>query len=229
MGGPSEAGNSDAGQTSGPQPGLGFLHIPKTGGTAVFSAVRENTKLQGAIVRWGHFDSLETVTSPRVFFFVRDPIERVVSAFYSRKRQGQPRYRSPHSRREAQTFSQFSDFEELVLGVAADDPQALAGYESIGHLRPLANWLISKEAVRNHQIAFIGETHRLSRDWPRIKERLHLPPSAVLPTDPVRSHKAPSPHPPLSKTAVSFLRKFLKSDYELYEECLRIRTERGWG
>lgn len=229
MGGATRPDHREASKTSGVASGLGFLHIPKTGGTAALKALRVDPVRQGNIVRWGHSDSLKTVKSARVFFFVRDPIERVVSAFYSRKRQGQPRYCSPHSPREAQTFSRFSDFEEPVLGVAENDTQAVAGYKSIGHLRPLSTWLISQEALRDPRVAFIGETQHLSRDWPRIKEALELPLDVVLPTDPVLSHKAPSPPPPLSETAVNFLRTFLKSDFELQEECLRIRGERGWG
>jgi len=74
-----------------------FLHIGKTGGTAVKTALKP-------LVRSGPFDldlhrhpfTLAKIPEGEVFFFcLRDPIERFVSGFSSRQREGRPRHYRP--------------------------------------------------------------------------------------------------------------------------------------
>lgn len=213
------------------EPQVGFLHVPKTGGSAIIAALRPFSApgKPSAIRSWGHSHSLATVSSERIFFCVREPIERAVSAFYSRKRQGKPRYNSPHSESEARAFKAFPEFEDLVMGLRKGDSRAMSAYTSITHLRPLSRWLCSKDTLNKPNVVFIAETDYLTRDWPRMKHLLELPDAATLPIDPVASHKAPNAPPELSVQSQKYLRKFLTSDYELYEECLRIREKNRWG
>ena len=76
-----------------------FLHIGKTGGTAVKYALKRNlVNKEYMIYLHGHEFKLRDVQKgAKAFFFLRDPVDRFVSGFYSRRRQGQPRIFSPWS------------------------------------------------------------------------------------------------------------------------------------
>ncbi len=69
-----------------------FLHIGKTGGTAVkyaLSSYSKNEKYE--IILHGHETKLKDIPNgEKFFFFLRNPITRFTSGFYSRKRQGRP-------------------------------------------------------------------------------------------------------------------------------------------
>ena len=82
-----------------------FLHIGKTGGTAfkhaITTARRQNARL-GALTPALHLHPhtvhlRDIPKGDRFFFFLRDPISRFVSGFYSRKNQGHPRHFVPGS------------------------------------------------------------------------------------------------------------------------------------
>ena len=67
---------------------LHFLHIGKTGGTAVKHALKP-VAAAGHLMLHGHDVRLHDVApGEQVFFFLRDPLSCFVSAFYSRQREG---------------------------------------------------------------------------------------------------------------------------------------------
>ena len=67
-----------------------FLHISKTGGTALKSVLKEHCLTQKYYILFhGHQKKLEDIKQEtQVIFFLRDPVARFVSGFYSRKRKG---------------------------------------------------------------------------------------------------------------------------------------------
>jgi len=74
-----------------------FLHIGKTGGSAIkYALTQYSVSGRYAIYLHSHNFRLRDVPiGESVFFFLRDPISRFKSGFYSRQRQGQPRYFVP--------------------------------------------------------------------------------------------------------------------------------------
>ena len=67
-----------------------FLHIGKTGGSAIKAALRDFRETHD-IALHPHWVPAETVPAHERFFFcVRDPVTRFVSAFNSRLRMGKP-------------------------------------------------------------------------------------------------------------------------------------------
>ena len=68
-----------------------FLHIGKTGGTAIKAALKAYPPAVTLHVHPHRFALADVPRGERVFFFVRDPLSRFVSAFHSRKRRGLPR------------------------------------------------------------------------------------------------------------------------------------------
>lgn len=77
-----------------PKPRAHMLHIGKTGGTAmkaVFATVGDKARYE--IITHRHYTRIIKVPrGEKVFFVVRDPVDRFVSGFNSRLRRGEPRY-----------------------------------------------------------------------------------------------------------------------------------------
>ena len=100
------------------------LHVGKTGGTALISALRSagtNEELEFH----GHVATLKWLWSKnprrRVIFGVREPVSRFVSAFNSRLRQGRPRHFTPWNKGEEIAFSLFDSPNELAEAIYAED------------------------------------------------------------------------------------------------------------
>ena len=74
-----------------------MIHIGKTGGSAVRDALIRAGVLDHYVLKfYGHWFKLTDVPKgEKVIFFLRDPISKFVSGFYSRKRQGKPLYNVP--------------------------------------------------------------------------------------------------------------------------------------
>jgi hypothetical protein len=117
-----------------------FLHPGKTAGTAMKQALQDagqppNYRLQL------HTHGVRMADLPRgdkFFFVVRDPVDRFVSGFYSRQRQGRPRFVRPWSEGEARAFRRFSTPQELADALSSTGDErasAVDALESIEHVR----------------------------------------------------------------------------------------------
>lgn len=212
-----------------------FLHFGKTGGTALKLALASAGR--GIVQVHPHATTLADVPpGERVFFFVRDPVTRFVSGFYSRQRQGRPRYNSPWSPAEATAFAIFRSPNELALALTAEDTslrgQAFHAMRSIAHVRDSYwRWLVSPEMLerRRDDILFIGQQEHLADDAAALSGRLRLD-KLVLPEDEVAAHR----NPPgldrrLEPVALANLRRWYAADYEALQLCSRIVRERRLG
>ena len=97
----------------------GFLHVGKTGGTSLngmFHALRENGENHPLIFdhNWT-MPQIVTVMPKggKLHIALRDPIERYVSGFNSRLRQGRPRHPRVWSDGEATAFQYFGSAAEM--------------------------------------------------------------------------------------------------------------------
>src|SRR5262249_7763882 len=96
-----------------------FLHIRKTGGTAIIEALRPVAQ-PFRIVLHAHDTKLgEIPPDHKVFFFVRHPVPRFVSGFFSRLRRGAPRYNYEWNDAEARAFSRFQTPSALGEALSA--------------------------------------------------------------------------------------------------------------
>ena len=124
-----------------------FLHVGKTGGTAIKHAIERagRSTARGGGGPWAvhlhrHGVTLRDVPDgEKFFFFVRDPVSRFVSAFYSRQRQGRPRYKGQWSRRERVAFECFLTPDQLASALdstnEAERASARAAMTGISHVR----------------------------------------------------------------------------------------------
>ena len=228
-----------------------FLHIGKTGGTAIKSALGDAglafTKPEnahkfpetpyGRIQVHNHRFRFDDVPpGDHVIFFLRDPISRMVSGFHSRLNKGQPRYLSEWTPDEQRAFEAFPTVQRLADALASDDEaeRSLAGWamKRIRHLGPMERFTGPPDGIdtRLDQVLHIGRQETLDADWRQIKRLLRLPADLELPTDPVAAHRGTRrDDPELDDRAVAALRDWYARDYLLLEFCEGLRAKRGWG
>src|SRR5690348_15858289 len=202
-----------------PKPHIHFLHVGKTGGTAIKAALKPFEHL---VQLHDHSVRLSDIpVGDRVFFFLRDPVSRFVSAFNSRLRCGRPRYDFPWSPDEAKAFKRFKSPEELALALSSSNllkrRSAVAAMRAIKHLsNSYWDWLHDGETMnhRTAHILFIGQPAHLATDFEALCSRLGIR-QAVLPVDEVAMHKTSARlDTSLRSKSVETLKAWYANDYD---------------
>lgn len=210
-----------------------FLHIGKTGGSAVravLDAYRETAEFR--LELHGHATSLRDVPEGEVVvLFLRDPVSRFVSGFYSRQRKGQPRYYSEWSEEEKIAFETFATPNQLACSLAdeqsAQHSNALRAMRSVEHLAPYKHWYGDLDYFRSRieDIFFIGFQESLDSHFAQLMEILGIAENPSLPEDDVVAHRNPKG---LDKTieehGLSALRRWYSEDYRFFDLCKEIRA-----
>lgn len=214
--------------------GLHFLHIGKTGGTAIKFALSEVSELQDYSLKLHpHQVRLRDVPEgEKAMFFVRDPIARFMSGFYSRQRQGLPRYLSRWSPAEEVAFSRFQTANELAVALSSSDVATKMAAEeamkSIGHVKTSYwDWFENEAYLlsRLTDIFFIGFQESIPADFELLRLKIALPPEAQLPTDDIAAHRNPKgADMRLEPSAIENLRKWYRRDDAFIDFC-RSRAE----
>ena len=205
------------------------LHIGKTGGTAIKSALepyQDRFNLHGHSVRLSDCPQGELV-----FFALRHPVDRFTSSFNSRLRKGLPRYFFEWTAGEASAFHHFATANELAESLSSLNllrrHRAQKAMKNIRHVKQrLDYWLSSTGYLisRQHDI-MIGDTATLQSDFGRLLALAGLKPMD-LPVDPFASHKAPEAmdrH--LSDAARLNLSKWYAADIALYDSAMWLRRD----
>jgi hypothetical protein len=201
------------------------LHIGKTGGTAVKTALGEGRGAASRVILHNHTFTLADVPNDEFCaFFVRDPITRYVSGFYSRQREGRPRYHEPWTDGERRAFGAFGTPNELALGLSSDQEsrrgEAVRALQSIQHVKDSYCRSLKDEAYlaqRRTSILFVGAQENLVRDYGQLSEILGM--GGELPVSDVGAHRNPAGLDyGLAGEAVENLREWYSRDYA----CLRL-------
>lgn len=175
-----------------------FLHIRKTGGTAIKEALRFDLKTDKYTIHLQEhkYRLTEVPEGDLYFFFLRDPISRFKSGFYSRQRQGKPRYYFPWSQEEEQALNQFSTPNQLAISLSSQDSNlrqaAATAMRNIRHINlSYYYWFDSKKYFlsRLDSLVFIGFQEYLESDFDALKTILDLPENVKLPHDNIKAHK----------------------------------------
>jgi len=206
-----------------------LLHIGKTGGTSlkhVLEPVR-NTAVYRMELHPHSFRLKDIPEGDKVVFFLRDPVKRFVSGFYSRKRMGQPRYNSPWNSSEEAVFMQFHTPNELARALSSKSQStqeaAIRAMKSISHLKSSYWDWFENEAYflsRLPDILFIGFQETLDEDFGILRKMLCLPETIALPKDEIRAHKnPPNLDTCLGEEALQNLREWYAADYEFIRLC----------
>lgn len=206
-----------------------LLHIGKTGGTAVHEALDGHRRTSNSVILLdGHRIQLRHLPpGEKVVFFVRDPIARFTSGFYSRKRMGRPRFFGPWTEAEAAAFGRFDTPDALGLALDSDDENERLAAEramrGIYHVRSsFWDWFGDEERFRDRigDVLFVGRQERLAADFEKMKAILALPAHLALPADDVRSHRTPDgASRSLSEAAIAALKRWYRRDYDFIALC----------
>jgi hypothetical protein len=218
-----------------------FIHIGKTGGTAIKGALkaagRPKTRYGKPLLHPHRYRLADVPDEDYAFFVMRDPVARFVSAFYSRLRRGYPRYNFEWTPAEEEVFQIFKTPQDLAAGLGAPDPSqrdaARGAMRSIRHVRrKVAFWLGTPRTFQRRlpKIVYIARQETLTHEWPQMKDVLGLPSDLELPTEAVAAHKGDysAEDRSLTEEAERALVRWYAEDYRLLEMCERIRQERGW-
>jgi len=211
-----------------------FLHIGKTGGSAIRSVLDNNQKTAKFIIMThGHATSIKDIPSgEKIIFFLRDPLSRFISGFYSRKRKGKPRYNIEWRPLEKEIFTIFETPNELALSLSDTSSVhyslALEAMDYIQHLRHYDNWYTDFDYFnsRVEDIFFIGFQESLDKDFIKLKEKLLLDTSCALPTDDIAAHRNPKgldKH--LDNIGKEALLKHYKDDIQFYSLCKKLASK----
>jgi hypothetical protein len=206
-----------------------FLHVGKTGGTALKHALDSHRRLGRRVLELHEHRTrlLDIRPGDRVFFVVRDPVSRFVSGFYSRKRQGAPRFLHPWTPAERRAFQAFETPNRLAMALLSHDGderrRAAEAMASIRHVRSSYWDWFGDEAYfvsRLPDVLFIGFQENLDADFETLKRILALPPHLKLPAADVHAHRTP-PHldAGLEPAAIARLRDWYARDYAFLRLC----------
>jgi hypothetical protein len=208
-----------------------FLHLPKTGGSAVGHALAPFAASHGIVIH-GHATRLAGVApGDEVFFFLRDPIDRFVSGFYSRLRRGRPLRDLTWTASEERAFARFRTPNALAEALSSPDAEpashAREAMRGINHVKSsFEDWFTLDElkAARS-RIVVLGLQSHLRSDFAIVARRLGLPDSVRLPSDPVLAHRTPPGFDPaLSGEARANAERWYARDIAFYREYKLLRA-----
>lgn len=209
-----------------------FLHVRKAGGTAIKDALKPHaTAGRFHLSFHPHRITLNDIrTGEKVFFVVRDPIDRLVSGFLSRQRRGAPANHIPWTDEEAWAFDRFDSPEALGLALASTDDEARADADralaGVIHVNSSYwDWFIDEPTLRARarDVLFIAHQERLAEDFAHLARILGLKAHAELPSDPSRAHRAPAyENRALSDTAREALHARLAPEYAFLDLCAEL-------
>ena len=217
------------------KPCVHFLHLGKTGGSAVKYAIENcaNPHVRYAVYLHPHEITLRDVPEgEKFFFFLRDPVSRFVSGFYSRQRQGRPRYFLPWTPDEKIAFERFSSPNELAAALSSGGGEKKAAAEaamrSILHVKDSYwSWFESEQyfSSRLPDLFFVGFQERLADDFAIVKSRLGLP-AVSLPVDEVHAHRNPAGlDKRLEERAMANLADWYAADFRFVDLCRELARE----
>jgi Sulfotransferase family len=221
-----------------------YIHISKSGGTALRHAIREGRHARGGKPfrtpwgpLWTHRHSFRLRDLPKghkAILTLRDPVARFLSGYHSRLRKGAPRYLEEWSDAERQSFEWFPTPQELADALAEPPGELRARAEfamsSIRHLkRHQISWTGTPAYFRRHldSVLYIARQETLDEDWERLKELLELPSELALPRDEVAAHRNIYPDDrSLSERGEAAVRAWYSRDYEVLEIGEHVRHGR---
>lgn len=219
-------------------PEYGFLHIGKTGGTAIREAIywHNDSHPEKPIAYFPHRFTLRLIAEQdlvrKLFFVVRDPVSRFISAFNSRLRKGKRGDRE-WSAEERAVFERFktpnSLAEALSSPIDEDRKIALNAMDAIRHLRrSLAHFLGPPSLLERERerIFFIGHQEHLDEDFAVLRPLIGMDDEVRLPDDPLTAHRSPGTvDRTISELGAANIRRHYRDDYPIYDWCLKRRQE----
>ncbi len=215
-----------------------FLHIGKTGGTGIRSflaAMRDEKKPHPLYLphAWS-YDRIQSLKNITLHMIIRDPLERTVSGFNSRLRQGRPQYSGKWSTAEAIAYTWFESAEALLQAVLSereiDRSRVNFAFGAVNHLkRGYAFHFGGQLKVKKmqSQIGIIEPLEKTNRFLERLSARYNIDPEFIQSHYELKHVGACSSAKVLeqfSKSELKTLRNYLSREYNVYN-WLKIQSK----
>lgn len=214
------------------------LHPGKTGGTYLKSVIRHNKRNWTRPIKLLNHRETAMSTAQEfgpdrmLAFTFRDPLERFISAFESRRRQGRPTYNRLWSPAEATSFLYFDTPNDLAEALDSTNDRtksaAYFAFNSIIHLR--FDYAFYFESLQNltdetDNIAACIDVSGMDKGLSGFLERLGITGAET----PENAGKHANPHPvePLSDRAIGNLSTFWAAELEFYAAFRKIAAARN--
>jgi hypothetical protein len=214
---------------------LHFLHVAKAGGNTIEFALKNQTIKSGrkytrnlfyvnkyTIKKYRHVFKLSMFHKNSQYIFnVRDPISRFKSGFYSRKREGKPKYNKPHTFLERVAFRNFQHANDLAEALSDRNMlvrmNAILSMMAIGHVgAQLCTWF-TESLLKKQPPFFVIEQDNLESSMKNLAEKLGGA-EFIFPDDEYEKHSNDYIGvPPLSDLARNNLAEWYAVDLRLYE------------
>ena len=203
-----------------------FLHIGKTGGSFIRDTIKQiDTHHKVRFLE--HKDSQLKDNNNKYIFFVRDPISRFISGFWSRYRKGKPKYNIEWTEDEEKAFKTFKTPNELAEALYSIKPnirkEANDAMNAISHLRmDLSFYLKDIENINNciNNIFYVGQLENINNDLNNLILKLGYSTKTLKEEgdDSISQHKTPAKY--LERSEISIIGKkniqrFYKNDYKI--------------
>lgn len=205
-----------------------FLHIGKNAGTQFQMVAKKINQLSEKfeILTHRHNVLLRDIPSAASYLFsIRLPDSRFRSAFYSRKRKGQPRHNFEWNRYEEKAFSEFEHANDLAEALFEDGERgfrALMAVKSIDHCsKEQINWFDECGYFFDLMPPVdILRQEYFENDLSRFLRKIEFELEGGLDDDPINAHKNDyTSTPPLSDKANANLLEWYRQDFEFYKRC----------
>jgi len=216
---------------------LYFIHVGKTGGTYLGSALRALKRKSGLEINFtshaGKFRQIVKDPDAMVMFGIRDPLAIFVSGFYSRQRKGAPRYHVEWSSGEAEAFGRFSTANQLAEALSSEDgEERSAAQDAMAEIRHvngnLCRYLQGPNVIKNHQeqVFYIFRQSDLDHDLATLYKLCGKSlPKKVSDNEDLRHKNPASIDRTLSETAVENLKSHYRKDIRLFDVCMKMHRE----
>lgn len=217
-----------------------YIHIGKTGGTSVGKLSKKaNDAGYETPKALGHDTQLKKASAdfPNALFSftIRDPIERMISAFDSRMRQSRPAYTALWKTEEAVCYlwfpTSFDFFKALLSEDEREKSAGLFALHNLGHIRRGYRYhfgsVASLRSLRD-RIYYIGELEAGSAAHMGYFEPTGVP-DEFLETNQIHAHSGggstTSSKLMIPVTMLTELKDYFSEEYEVYEELKHIAKE----
>jgi hypothetical protein len=185
-----------------------FFHIPKTGGNSIFESLFEKEQ-------WGHRDvtyyrfvfGKKKFDSYFKFCFVRNPYDRLYSAYCFLKKGGM---NENDQKFNSSYLSKYSSFEDFIVN-------GLHKEEIINwvHFKPQSSFILDKKGKL--VVNFVGKLENIKPDFNRLKSILNKE-NATL----THLNKSKKESVELSKSCKKIIKTVYQKDFELFYPKLLI-------
>lgn len=208
-----------------------FLHVGKCAGTSI-SYILKNTNLSNYnnffFLKMSHNIKLKNLEPDAKYIInCRNPIDRFVSGFYSRKRKGKKGL-SEWSKDERSSFNFFDDANMLAEAISSLDKEtkkkANFAMNSISHINNhFCTWLSSQDLERRPPM-FIFQQEELSSDIELFLEKFNIEKNLKFLN--VNKHKFNYKNTStLSDVAKQNLKRWYEKDFDLYNDVVKIKKK----